>query len=99
MNNFLRSITSAQVAIYIHRVRADDSIKIDADFGSTFGNDFARKYNKLLNSRQLKRTDLFISVVYRMYPNRAAFLAVKAAKRKIEDIRQDRAAALEKLDE
>ncbi|MDK4564921.1 VirB4 family type IV secretion/conjugal transfer ATPase [Kingella kingae] len=99
MNNFLRSITSSQVAIYVHRIRADDSIEINADFGSKFGNEFAEKYNKLLNNRKLKRTDLFVSVVYRMYPNRAAFLSARAAKRNIEAIRQDRAAALEKLDE
>ena len=99
MNNFLRSITSSQVAVYVHRVRSDDSVEINADFGSTFGNEFAKQYNKLLNHRKLKRTDLFVSVVYRIYPNRAAFLSARAAKRKIEDIRQDRAAAIEKLDE
>lgn len=99
MNNFLRSITSSQVAIYVHRIRDNDSIEINKDFGSTFGNEFCEKYTRLLNKNNLKRTDLFISVIYRIYPNRAAFLSTKAAKRNIAAIRQDRQAALEKLNE
>lgn len=99
MNNFLRAITSHQVAVYVHRVRAEDSVEINADFGSTFGNDFAKLYGEMLNSNKLKRTDLYISVVYRLYPNRAAFMATKAAKRSLEDIHADREAAIEKLDE
>ena len=99
LNSFLRSITSSQVAIYIHRIRSDDREEIYADYCSHFGNDFAEKYMRLVANRDLKRTDLYLTLVYSPYINRAQRVAQKAAKRTTEQIKQDRLVSLEKMRE
>lgn len=99
LNSFLRSITSSQVAIYIHRVRSDDREEMNAEYGSSFGNEFAEKYMRLVTNRDLKRTDLYLTLIYSPFMNKAQKVAQKAAKRTTEQIKQDRLAALEKMKE
>lgn len=99
LNSFLRSITSSQVAMYVHRIRSDDREEIHADYCSNFGNDFADKYMRLVANRDLKRTDLYLTLVYSPYVNRAQRFAQKAAKRTTEQIKQDRLVSLEKMKE
>lgn len=99
LNTFLKNITSAQVSLYVHRVRRDTVESMSADYGSEFGNEFADKYMNLIARQNLVRTDLFMTLVYRPYINRAAKIAAKAAKRTTEQIKADLTKSIETVKE
>lgn len=99
LNSFLRSITSSQVAVYVHRVRSNDNEEMTADYGNEFCNDFAEKYMRLVANRNLQRTDLYLSIVYRPFVNKAQKAVQKAGRRTIEEIKQDRLNSMEKMAE
>lgn len=99
LNSFLRSITSSQVAVYVHRVRSNDREEFTADYGNNFCNEFANNYMQLVANQNLQRTDLYLSVVYRPFVNKAQKAVQKAGKRTIAEIKQDRLASIEKMNE
>ena len=99
LNTFLRNITSSQVAIYVHRIRSEDREEMNAEYGNSFCNELAEKYMRLVANQGLYRTDLYLSVVYRPYATKAEKTLQKAGRRTIAEIKQDRLAALEKMNE
>ena len=54
---------------------------------------------QLVANQNLQRTDLYLSVVYRPFVNKAQKAVQKAGKRTIAEIKQDRLAAIEKMNE
>lgn len=99
LNAFLRSITSSQVAIYVHRIRSYDKEAMQADYGSYFCNQFAEKYMNFVENSNLQRTDLYLTLVYRPFVNKASKALQKAGGRSFEQIKQDRLQSIEKLNE
>ena len=89
LNTFMRNLTSSNTAIYIHRTHLFNKEYFESDFNSQFGNEFAQRYYNVLEQEKLTRTDLYISLVYRIYATRPEKVAVRVAKRSVAQIRQD----------
>ena len=89
LNTFMRNLTSSHTAIYIHRTHLFNNEHFESDFNSQFGNAFAERYYSVLEQEKLTRTDLYVSLVYRIYATRPEKAAVRVAKRSIAQIAQD----------
>ncbi|MCO6521226.1 MULTISPECIES: hypothetical protein [Snodgrassella] len=97
LNTFMRNMTSAHTAIYVHRARLRAHEKFEADFNSKFGNDFAHRYYDVIGNDDLMRTDLYITLVYRIYATVPEKATMRAAKRNFDAIRNDLAVAYETM--
>ena len=89
LNTFMRNMTSSHTALYVHRTHLFSNEKFDCDFHNKFSNDFAQRYFNVLAKEKLTRTDLYISLVYRIYATQPEKTAVRMAKRSIEQIKRD----------
>jgi type IV secretion system protein VirB4 len=89
LNTFMRNMTSAHTALYIHRTHLFSKENFVCDFHSKFGNEFASRYFQVLDKEKLTRTDLYISIVYRIYASQPERTTVRMAKRSIKQIQQD----------
>jgi len=99
LNTFMRNMTSAHTAIYIHRTHLFSQENFNADLQNKFSNDFAQRYFEVLNEEKLTRTDLYISLVYRIYATKPEKTAVRMAKRTALQIKQDVQAAYQAMKE
>lgn len=99
LNTFMRNMTSSHTAIYVHRARLHAKENLEANFNSKFGNEFAHRYYDTVVSENLVRTDLYITLVYRIYASVPEKAAVRAAKRSIDTVRKDLAKAYEFMKE
>lgn len=97
LNQLMQSLGGGQYALWSHKLRRHVREKLDAPFDNPFAQRFADLYQANLHATDTKTgecaspqmvTELYLSLIYRPAPSRAARLFQKLATRTAQEIRQ-----------
>jgi len=99
LNTLLRSIGSEKVALWSHMVRRRTTDRLTGHYDNNFCRDFDRKYFDSFVDYRMMANELYLTVVYRPEPSEVGRALMKSTRRSVEDILNDRRAAVRKLDE
>jgi type IV secretion/conjugal transfer VirB4 family ATPase len=99
LNMVYRSIGSSQVSIWTHNVRRKITDRLVSEFPDQFSRDLDKKYYDAFSGYRMMANELYFTLVYRPTTNGVERAAMKAARRDVATIIEDRKAGIRKLDE
>ncbi len=99
LNGLYRSMASNQVAVWTHVVRRKIKDRLESDFDNEFCETLDDKYYDSLTGYRMMANELYFTLVYRPAPTRVDKVARRTSRRSLEEILDDQAAAIRKLDE
>ena len=99
LNTLLRSIGSHQVSVWTHNVRRKVSDRLTSKFEDSFSRELDRAYYDSFVGYRMMANELYFTVIYRPVTSGMERTAIRAAKRSIEQIKDDQRASIRKLDE
>lgn len=97
LNGFMRNIASANVAIWSHVVRREYGEYPGGEFAPGFCRDFNEKYRKHMAGDRMLVNELYLTVVYRPQPIKAAKLLDLFGKKDPKEMQQRQLDELEAL--
>ena len=97
--NFLRSLGGGNFAVWSHKVRRVVRERLDGKYTNDFARELDERYYKTFDTVRQMATELYLTVVYRPTPTRAARLFKKLAVRSIEEIKAKQAEDLDVIDD
>lgn len=99
LNGFMRNIASANVAVWSHVVRREYGEYPGGEFTPGFCHDFNEKYRQHMAGEKMLVNELYLTIVYRPQPIKAAKLFNMFNSKDTKDIRQQQLDELEALDD
>lgn len=99
LNGLFRSMASNQVAVWNHIVRRKVKDKLESEFDNGFCETLDEKYYESLTGYRMMANELYFTLIYRPAPGRVDKVARRTARRTLQEILDDQAAAVRKLDE
>jgi type IV secretion system protein VirB4 len=93
-NQLVRSLPGGHVGLWAHRVRRSVSDRLSEQYKDPFCQALAERYYASLSDYRMMANELYLSVVYRPARTKIGRLFARAARRTLEDIRQDQLEAL-----
>lgn len=98
LNMFVRSLSNGKFAFWVHRVRRYVSDRLSVPENG-YAKDFLNRYYDDLSESGMMATEIYLTVVYRPYPQGKGSGIFSKVKRGIEDIRAENINAIEELTE
>lgn len=98
LNTVLRAIGRSQVALWVHNVRRKVTDRLESKFDNEFCRQFDKKYYDAFNGVRMMANEIYFTLVYRPILSRAEKAAVRASRRKPEQLLEDQQAAMFELD-
>ena len=95
LNNFLRALGGGNYALWSHKVRRRVHERLNGEFENEFCQDMNDRYQKSFDTHRQMATELYITVIYRPAPSRAARLFKRLTIRSANEIK---AKAIEDID-
>jgi type IV secretion system protein VirB4 len=86
LNNFLRTLGGGHFAIWSHKVRRVVHERLDGKYENEFCNELNERYYKTFDTYKQMATELYLTVVYRPTPSKAAQLFRSFASSGAKDI-------------
>ncbi len=99
LNSFMRNIASPNMAIWTHVVRREYGEFPDGAFAPGFCQDFNEKYRQHMAGDRMLVNELYLTIVYRPQPVKAARLLDKFVSKDSKDLRQSQLDQLQALDD
>lgn len=99
LNGFMRNIASPQVAIWTHVVRREYGEYPAGEFKSEFCRKFNEKYREHMSGQKMRINELYISLIYRPTPMKAAKLLDLFGKKTAKELQEKQADELEAVQE
>lgn len=99
LNGLYRSMASNQVAVWSHVVRRKVTDRLESEFNNEFCEELDGKYYDSLTGYRMMANELYFTLLYRPAPGRMDKVARRTARRSLQEILDDQAAAIRKLDE
>ncbi len=96
---FLRSLGGGSYAVWSHRVRRVVKERLDGKYTNDFARELDERYYRTFDSVRQMATELYITVIYRPTPTRAARLIKRMAVRSREEIKAKQTEALDVMDD
>lgn len=97
LNVLLKNVASHNIAIWQHVVRRKENKYPDGEYPEGFAKDLKEKYSARLNLEKLRVNELYLTVVYRPFPNKignAMFEVMKKADNTSAAAEREEAVAL-----
>jgi len=98
LNMFVRSVSNGKFAFWVHRVRRYVSDRLSVPENG-YAKDFLNRYYDDLSESGMMATEIYLTVVYRPYPQGKGSGLFSKVRRGIEDIRSENINAIEELKE
>jgi len=99
LNNFLRAMGGGNYALWSHKVRRVVHERLNGEYENDFCHDLNNRYYETFDTYRQMATELYITVLYRPTPSRAARMFKRLATRSIEEIKAKEAEDLDVLDD
>lgn len=99
LNGFLRNIASPHVAVWSHVVRREYGEFPGGDFAPGFCRDFNEKYRKSMGQEKMLVNELYLTIVYRPQPLKAAKIFDLFSTKDSKALQQQQLDDLEELDD
>lgn len=99
LNGLMRNIASANVALWTHVVRREYSEYPGGEFPPGFCREFNEKYRQSMMDGRMLINELYISIIYRPQPVKAARWLDRFNRRSDDEIREEQQDNLEAIDE
>ena len=84
LNNFLRTLSGGQFALWQHKVRREVSDRLEGSFTNSFCADLNDRYYASFKGYRMLATELYVTLVYRPSPSKVVSLFKRMAKRSAE---------------
>ncbi len=99
LNGFLRALGGGNYALWSHKVRRVVKERLKGAYDNAFCRDLNDRYYQTFDTYRQMATELYLTVIYRPTPSRAARWFRRLATRSIEEIKAQEAADLDVLDD
>lgn len=99
LNGMMRNISSPNVALWTHVVRREYSEYPEGEFPAGFCRDFDEKYKQSMADGRMLINELYLSIIYRPQPIKAARWLDILTKRSEEEVREQQQDSLDAIDE
>lgn len=99
LNGMMRNISSPNVALWTHVVRREYSEYPEGEFPAGFCRDFNAKYKQSMADGRMLINELYLSIIYRPQPIKAARWLDILTKRSEEEVREEQQDSLDAIDE
>lgn len=98
LNILVRSMSNGKFAFWVHRVRRVVSERLEVPRDGGFIEEFLEKYYDKLGSGGLMATEIYLTVVFRPFPQRGAKLMGRIVA-SVDAIKREQAEAIEAMDD
>lgn len=99
LNNFLRALGGGHYAVWSHKVRRVVHERLDGEYANPFCRELNDSYYKTFDTYRQMATELYITVLYRPTPSRAARMFKRISTRSVAEIKAKEAEDLDVLDD
>lgn len=94
-NVLVRSLSNGKFAFWVHRIRRFTGARLSAP-GESFAQHVVEKYYDQLNDEGLMATEIYLTILYRPFPQKTGQLTGRAA-RTLEDRRHEEIEVIERM--
>jgi len=99
LNTLFRSIGSSQVSLWTHNIRRRTSDRLVSFYKNNYCQKIDDKYYDSFDGYRMMSNELYLTLIYRPTPGLVGKALLKSARRSTEDILQEQAQSLLRLDE
>ncbi len=99
LNNFLRAMGGGHFALWSHKVRRKVKERLQGEYTNPFCSELNESYYKSFDTYRQMSTELYLTIVYRPTPSRAATLFKRLSARSPQEIKAKESEDLDKLDD
>lgn len=97
LNLFIRSLSNGKFAFWVHRIRRAVADGLAVPESEGFARDFLNKYYATLTSGGLMATEIYLTVIYRPFPQKSNKLVGRIGHT-LDDIKRENEEAIDVLD-
>lgn len=99
LNNFIRSMGGGHFALWSHKVRRKVRERLDAEYSNPFCRELNERYYASFDTYRQMSTELYITLIYRPTPSRAATFFKRMTARSAAEIKAKESQDLDALDD